>query len=186
MTTYVISGHPRSGTSMMMQAFIAGGMDAVWSQAREALRKWKGDADYDPNSAGLYELSDRQMKLPGFPRMYEGKLFKVMYSGVVHMVPGDYRVIFMRRNWEETRESYRAFFGGQMFNGIDAETFQSIMDDYSGILKERRDMDVTELWYDDVLASPDATFEMLRERGWPINAAAAAQVVDPSLKRHIA
>lgn len=184
--TYIVSGHPRTGTSMMMHALEAGGLEPVWSEARENLRRWLGDEDYDPSDGGLRELMVPQMRQPGFPRMYEGKLIKVMYSAAVHMAPGDYLVVFMRRPWAEIRESFNAFFGGQHGLDFDEQKFQSVMDDYVGIFRQRRDMKVRELWYADVVGQPWAAFEALRCDGWPIDVNAAIRVVKPELRRQCA
>ena len=184
--TYIVSGHPRTGTSMMMRALEAGGLEPVWSEAREDLRRWLGDPDYDPNDGGLRELTVAQLRQPGFPRMYEGKLIKVMYSAAVHMVPGDYLMVFMRRPWAEVSESFNAFFGGQHGLDFSEQRFQAVMDDYVGIFRQRRDVRVVEVWYGAALLDPHAAFVKLRKAGWPIDAAAAAAVIKPELRRQCA
>ena len=56
---YIVSGFMRTGTSMMMKALEAGGLEAAYQQSREAMRKRYADEHYDPNVGGRYELRRR-------------------------------------------------------------------------------------------------------------------------------
>ena len=72
-TLYVVSGFMRTGTSMMMKALEAGGLEACYRQSREEMRLRFADEHYDPNVGGLYELEREDYREKGFPRKYEGK-----------------------------------------------------------------------------------------------------------------
>lgn len=167
---------------MMMQCFEAGGLEAVFNPARDKMRHIMGRSDehYDPNSGGLYELLEREMKVPGFPREYEGKLIKVMYYGITNLVPGEYKVVFMRRHWDEVKPSFDAFFGGNLNPSMTEDTFQAWMDDYCELIIMRGDMELAQVWYDDVLDDPEAIFAQL---AWPIDVEKAVQIIDPAKKR---
>lgn len=91
----IVSGLPRSGTSLMMQMLECGGMATVADHVRTA------DAD---NPRGYFELEkvkqvrDDSSWLPSV----RGKAFK-MVSQLMYDLPSteNYRVIFMRRHLEE-------------------------------------------------------------------------------------
>lgn len=183
MTTYLVSGYMRTGTSMMMEALIAGGLEAVYSPERQTLTdQWGGDG-YVPNEE-YYELPYYRTKVAGFPRMYEGKLLKILYGGISDLAPlsNGLRVVFMRRDPEEIRQSEEAFFKRQkaplwLCDG----GYERRMDLAMDHLHNRRDvLSVTELQYRDVLADPLMAFNLLRGEGWPIDVAVAALVVDPA------
>lgn len=98
----IVSGLPRSGTSMMMNVLTAGGLVAVTDQVRTA--------DID-NPKGYYEF-ERVKKLPqGDTAWLEdacGKCVKVISALLPFLPPTyTYRVIFMHRRLEEVMESQR-------------------------------------------------------------------------------
>lgn len=183
---YVVSGFMRTGTSMMMRALEAGGLQAVYAASREDMRKKYADGDYDPNSGGLYELERSDYQAIDFPRAYDGKLIKCLNQGVVTMatMPKGMQVIFMRRDVEEIRQSYDAFFGKQL-GMLEPETFQRRMDLTVEKIRNRRDIiTCSEIWYRDVIEDPLYWFIRLNMLGWPIDTELAAAVVDPELCRY--
>lgn len=101
-TIVVVSGLPRSGTSMMMGMLTAGGLTAVTDQIRIA--------DID-NPKGYYEF-ERVKKLPQGDIVWledaRGKCVKVISALLPYLPPVyAYRVIFMHRKLEEVMESQR-------------------------------------------------------------------------------
>jgi hypothetical protein len=97
----IVSGLPRSGTSMMMRMLEAGGLPIMTDGRRTA------DVD---NPYGYYE-HERVKNLEKDPdRSYvregRGKVLKVI-SFLIRFLPGDndYRVIFMRRDLDEVLDS---------------------------------------------------------------------------------
>ncbi|MFN3331469.1 MAG: sulfotransferase family protein [Caldilinea sp.] len=98
----VVSGLPRSGTSMMMNVLTAGGLTAMTDQIRAA--------DID-NPKGYYEF-ERVKKLPQGDTAWleeaSGKCVKVISALLPFLPPSyTYRVIFMHRQLEEVMESQR-------------------------------------------------------------------------------
>lgn len=97
----VVSGLPRSGTSMMMKMLEAGGMPVVADHIRAA------DED---NPKGYYEFE--RVKQIATDKAWlpeaQGKTVK-MISELIKHLPGEYqyRVIFMRRKIEETLASQK-------------------------------------------------------------------------------
>jgi hypothetical protein len=95
----VVSGLPRSGTSLMMQMLAGGGVEVVTDGLRTA------DVD---NPRGYYEL-ERVKKLQedaSWLPQARGKAFK-MASPLLYLLPESesYRVVFMERDLEEVLRS---------------------------------------------------------------------------------
>jgi acetolactate synthase regulatory subunit len=95
----VVSGLPRSGTSLMMQMLAAGGMPVLSDGERKA------DSD---NPRGYLEW-ERIKRLPREPACIaeaEGKVVKVISLLLLSLPEGhDYRVIFMQRPLPEVLDS---------------------------------------------------------------------------------
>lgn len=181
---YVVSGFMRTGTSMMMRALEAGGLDAAYRQSREDMRARFADEHYDPNIGGLYELEPRDYRAVDFPRQFDGKLIKALNLGVPRMnvMPDGMRVVFMRRDAEEIRQSYLAFFNQHLAN---IETLDERMDNVIERIQNRRDIKSLHVfWYRSVVDQPVRHFEILAAAGWPIDAEAAASTVDPQHCRY--
>jgi hypothetical protein len=97
----VVSGAPRSGTSLMMQMLGAGGMELLTDGARRA------DRD---NPRGYFEL-EAAGRLPADAEWLEkavGRAVKLVHV-LVPRLPADrrYRILLMRRDWREVLASQR-------------------------------------------------------------------------------
>jgi len=180
---YVVSGFMRTGTSAMMKALAHGGLDAAYDVGRDIMKNARADEWYDPNEGGLYELNRWNYKHPEFPRMYDGKLIKGLNScvPVMNTMPNGIRVIFMRRDTEEIKQSYTGFFDGQLSIG---EYFQTRMDKIVEAIRNRKDViSCHEFWFRDLCANPLKHYEELAAAGWPIDAAISASHINPRLCR---
>ena len=177
----LVSGFMRSGTSMMMKALEAGGMDAARSKERDERMnsKW-GSADdyhsYVPNDE-YYELNIEDYRTHDFPDAYEGRLIKCLWGGLTLLRPGhEYRVIFMRRPSREIQTSLLAFFGSPNKQAQDVH-FNQRMERAVAVCRDRRSfLSVDEVWYADVVAKPFETFVKLANHGWPIDPKKAATI----------
>jgi len=179
---YVVSGYMRTGTSMMMRALEAGGLNACYRQSRDVIKNRHGDEHYDPNIGGLYELERKDYQKLLFPRVYDGKLIKALGMGVPSMSPmlNGISVIFMRRDAEEVRQSFNAFFSKR----ISYTNFDIGMEDIISKIENRKDVrSLNVFWYRDVLKSPVCYFEKLINSGWPIDLEKAVAVVNSKLCR---
>jgi hypothetical protein len=98
----VVSGLPRSGTSLMMQMLEAGGIEPLTDHEREA---------DDDNPKGYYEF-ERVKKTPegdtAWLQEAQGKAVKII-TAILVTLPADhsYDVIFMRREMEEILASQK-------------------------------------------------------------------------------
>jgi hypothetical protein len=184
-TTYIVAGHPRSGTSMMMHALVQGGLEADYKPEWDAMQR--APNGYVQNPMGFYELSFQDQLHPWFPMRHWGKLIKVQYVQLGGLAPGRYLVVFMLRHPREIRMSYQALgeaSARQRLEWVREEDYEPLMKRYVAATAMRVDMNLLEVWYPDVVANPLATFEKIREFGFPIDAARAANTIDPALYRH--
>jgi hypothetical protein len=185
-TVYVVSGYMRTGTSMMMKALMAGGMSGEYRESREEMRKRHSDSNYDPNKDGLFELDKEEYHAFGFPNKFEGKLIKVLHYGASRMsvMEQGIRIIYMRRDIEEVRQSFNAFFERQIppedMGDVERET-----EDIIKRLGNRKDvLSLDVFWYREVLKEPMKYFLTLKDHGWPIDVDKSVAVVDPSRIRY--
>lgn len=169
----VVSGLPRSGTSMMMSALRAGGMDLLTDQVRSA------DAN---NPKGYYEF-ERVKKLPkgdtDWLESAKGKAVKII-SALLAYLPDDYRyrIIFMERNIEEILASQQRMLertGKQDEHPVPDEVLSQSYYDH---LQEQKNWLADQDWiqtlyisYNEVLRRPVESFEQI--------AAFLDQCVDP-------
>lgn len=180
---YVVTGHPRSGTSMMMAALRAGGLDAVYSLEREQHFENKKEQASGFNPSGVWELELADIKTR-FPGAYDGRLVKLVWDWVRYMGPHEpgYRVVMMSRDPEEVHQSYEAAIGGARLQ-IRHNYMQRaglILND----IKCHSDVrSISRRWYADVVYDPFDCFSRLADEGWPINPRKAAAVVRPELYR---
>jgi hypothetical protein len=184
-TTYVVAGHPRTGTSMMMHALVAGGLEAAYSKSwDEQDRNANG---YIQNPNGFYELSPEDQSHPWFPAANWGKLIKVQYPQLCGFAPGRYRVVFTMRHPREIRMSYRAMGKASAEKTLQwsrEENYEPLMKRYMAAASMRVDMQLLEVWYSEVLTDALAVFERIREFGFPIDPERAASTIDPALYRN--
>ena len=98
-TVYLVSGLPRSGTSMMMQMLHKGGMDVLVDEKRLAdTSNPKGYYEFEPVKALIRDKS----WLP----QAEGKVVKVI-AQLLNQLPSEfeYKVVFMQRPMNEVLKS---------------------------------------------------------------------------------
>ena len=98
----VVSGLPRSGTSLMMSMLAAGGLEVMTDHLR---------APDDDNPVGYFELEEVKKLLKGersWLAKANGKAVKVISTLLPYLPDGyHYRIIFMRRAIKEVLASQR-------------------------------------------------------------------------------
>ncbi|HEX5002586.1 MAG TPA: alkaline phosphatase family protein [Bacteroidia bacterium] len=92
----VVSGLPRSGTSMMMQLLCAGGLEAVTDNLRKA-------DNHNPHGYYEYEQVKSLHKDASWVNTLIGKgPVKIVIPQLLYLPPGyNYKIIFMNRNLDE-------------------------------------------------------------------------------------
>src|SRR5437868_1127771 len=97
----IVSGLPRSGTSMMMRMLEAGGMPVLTDKVRSA------DED-NPNGYFEFEAVKRTKQDASWLDDSGGRAVKMVYRLLYDLpVNRNYRVLFMRRNLKEVLASQR-------------------------------------------------------------------------------
>jgi hypothetical protein len=183
-TITIVSGLPRSGTSMMMKMLEAGGMPALTDEVRTA---------DDDNPKGYYEfervkqIEHDQAWLPEA----RGQVVKMVAALLKHL-PASYRykVIFMRRNIEEVLASQRQMLirRGEATDAVPdarmADLFGKHVERIEAWLAEQPNMEVLYVHYSDVLADARRQAERINHfLGDTLALEEMVQVVDPSLYR---
>lgn len=111
----IVSGLPRSGTSLTMQMLRAGGIPVLTDEIRKA------DED---NRRGYFEFEPvkRTKTDPSWLRQAHGKAVKMVYL-LLYDLPAtyQYRVLFLRRNLAEVLASQRAMLQRQGKNAGNIE-----------------------------------------------------------------
>jgi hypothetical protein len=150
----IVSGLPRSGTSMMMQMLEAGGIPVL----RDDIRK----ADED-NPRGYYEF-ERVKQIAHDQAWLEearGKAVK-MVSALLVQMPNSfrYKVIFMRRQMKEILASQKIMLGrrNQPTDSIGddrmAALFQKHLGEIEKWITEQPNIQVLYLNYDEIVQDP--------------------------------
>ena len=181
---YVVTGHPRSGTSMMMQALEAGGIPAAFNDKRDARLALLGDhqlSGFNPN--GSYELTWDDLYW-NFPEAFDGMAVKLVWDHLRFLkgFEGGYSVISMVRDPEEVRQSYEATVSQRRttITRFYPNRLNSVLNFLATHPSVRR---VNGVNYRFCVEDPLQTFITLAEQEYPIDPVAAASVVDPDLYR---
>ena len=183
---YVVSGLPRSGTSMMMKMLEAGGIMPVTDEIREA------DPD---NPKGYYEFERVKQMDKGDTAWLEkapGKVVKVISALLKHLPDDyDYKVIFMRRNMPEILASQRKMLvrREEDANAMDDEKMAALFEKHlvqiEQWLADQPNFDTLYVHYSDALADPEAQVKrLLTFLGNHLDGEAMGEVVDPDLYRN--
>ncbi len=150
----VVSGLPRSGTSMMMEMLEAGGVPVLTDGIRKA------DKD-NPRGYREFEKVKKVDKDTSWLDDCRGKACKII-SALLRHLPRDksYKIIFMNRNMEEVLASQRAMLekrGVKEDPAADegmAERFERHLLKVKDWLAREKGMDVLDVNYNEVIRNP--------------------------------
>jgi hypothetical protein len=180
----IVSGLPRSGTSLMMQMLAAGGVPVLSDGERKA------DTD---NPRGYLEW-ERIKQLPKDPAIIaeaEGKVVKVISQLLLSLPDGhEYRVIFMQRPLPEVLKSQeemlrrRGTFDPAVDSSPIEEAFQRHLIEVNRWLN-KANAAVLRVHYHRTLREPRGTAEAVAEfLKVPLDVEAMTREVDQSLYRN--
>jgi len=181
----IVSGLPRSGTSLMMQMLVAGGMSALSDGERQA------DAD---NPRGYLEW-ERIKQLPSDPGCIaeaEGKAVKVISRLLLSLPAGhEYRVVFMQRALAEVIASQDQMLRrrGTFREGTDPAVifaaFEKHLREVYGWLDSKAYVKTLRIPYHEVLSQPKEIAKRVAEfLRIDLNVDAMIERVDASLYRN--
>jgi hypothetical protein len=180
----IVSGLPRSGTSMMMKMLEAGGMEVLTDHIREP------DAD---NPEGYYEFE--RVKQVEHDKTWlkaaRGKAVK-MVSALLKHLPSNYhyKVIFMSRDMNEVLASQKRMLvrRGEATDTVSDEKLARIfarhLDQVQAWLAGQPNIDVIYVRYDQTVQDPLTQAESVNGfLGNCLRVSEMAAVVDPNLYR---
>ena len=180
----IVSGLPRSGTSMMMKMLEAGGQKILTDNLREA------DAN---NPKGYYEFEPvKQLKDGDYSWLPDavGTVVKIV-TGLIKFLPSDYhyKVIFMQRELKEILSSQKKMLG-RLGKGDDipdvqmAKIYQEHLKQISAWISKQPNMEVLYMNYNTMVSDPGESLNKINAfLGGDMDTKAMAGVVDQKLYR---
>jgi len=180
----IVSGLPRSGTSLMMQMLDAGGLEPLTDNIREA------DVD---NPRGYYEFEavKQVANEATWVAHARGKVVKMVYR-LLYDLPAAfrYRVVFMRRNLNEVIASQdemlqrRGKNDSRLTHEQLIQAYRRELGHVEGWLAGQPNFSVLYVDHAEALHEPRRLAEKLNEfLGGNLNVEQMARVPDPSLHR---
>ena len=181
----VVSGLPRSGTSMMMKMLQAGGLEPLTDSIRTA---------DDDNPNGYFEFERvKQMKDGDFAWLPEavGKVVKIV-TGLIMFLPSNYnyKIIFMKRDLEEVLSSQKKMLGrlGKEDDNIPDDKMGKVYEEHlkqvKGWLVRQPNIEMLYVNYNTMVADPTESLQKVNEfLGGKMDVQVMAAVVDKELYR---
>jgi hypothetical protein len=180
----IVSGLPRSGTSLMMQMLSTGGMPILADGERKA------DAD---NPRGYFEWERIKLmpQQPGCIEDAEGKVLKVISQLLFALPAGrEYRIIFMQRPLAEVVASQSEMIRRRGTTGAGLTPAALIaglgahLNQVNAWLRDKANMSVHRVEHHDVLREPLRISESIQQfLGCSLDVVAMSQQIDTSLYR---
>jgi hypothetical protein len=181
--TVIVSGLPRSGTSMMMQMLDAGGLPILSDAVR--------GADED-NPRGYFELEavKRTRHDPTWLAGSEGQAVKIIHALLTDL-PTDrpYRVILMRRRIESVLKSQTAMLerlgqtGAELEPDELARIYEQQLEHVKDYMNRHACFEFIEVWYGAILQYRSQIERINRFLSGELNVEAMMAAVDPALRR---
>jgi hypothetical protein len=181
----IVSGLPRSGTSLMMQMLDAAGLPVLSDGERKA------DTD-NPKGYLEWERIKQLPKTPGLIAEAEGKVVKVISQLILSLPAGhEYRVVFMQRPLPEVLKSQdemlrrRGNADAITDNSAFEDAFQRHLIEVNKWLASQANVQVLRVHYHRVLREPKAVAEEVAAfLQMPLDIGAMVGQVDGSLYRN--
>ncbi|MFC2162656.1 sulfotransferase domain-containing protein [Candidatus Altiarchaeota archaeon] len=158
MVNYIVSGCPRSGTSMTMRILAKAGMPIASDGERTA--------DND-NVHGYFEVAsivDKIIADPSVVLKYDGQVLKVIHFGIKHFPPGDYKIIYIDRDLDEVMMSMEKMMGEpDPDRQATKDAFASFAEKVKSVMAERGDMEVLYVNHRDLVTDPSPVIDSIIE-----------------------
>ena len=180
----LVTGLPRSGTSMMMRMLEAGGIELLTDQIR------KSDVD---NPRGYYEFEPvkKTKNDPAWLNGAHGKAVKMVYRLLYDLPAGhQYRVLFMQRRFSEVHASQNTMLRRTKkdLDPLDEARFNELftkeLNRVTGWLKDQPNFTTIDVDYNRILEDPEPqVMAVNRFLGAALDTNAMIRIVDPMLYR---
>lgn len=181
----IVSGVPRSGTSMMMQILDAGGIAPLTDNIRKA------DED---NPKGYYEFEPvkKTKDDASWLETAGGMVVKMIYR-LIYDLPLDrkYKVVFMRRDLSETLASQKKMLersgnkGASLNDEQIAKAFAKQLEQFDSWIAEKDCFEMLDVNYKEMINDPQTHCAKINEfLGGELDVEKMVSIVDPSLYRN--
>lgn len=180
----IVSGLPRSGTSMMMQVIEAGGIPVLTDSLRMA-------DEHNPKGYYEFEPVKKTKQDPSWIPMARGKAVKMVYR-LLYDLPDTYcyKVIFMQRDLREVLLSQNRMLTGKSTTATEVsdekmmEYFRSQLAGFHHWIGNRKHFSMLVVNYRDMISSPKEQAGRLNPfLGGYLDVEAMVAAVDPILYR---
>lgn len=180
----IVSGLPRSGTSMMMRMIDAGGIPVLTDNVRKA------DQD-NPRGYFEFEAVKKTKQDASWLAFAGGKVVKMVYR-LLYDLPADrqYRVVFMQRDLREVVASQDVMLSRRQrpADNLSPEKliglFEQQLEEFDQWVGKRPNFKILYVSYNEVLRDPRPAVTAVNEfLGGDLDVEAMAGVVEPVLHR---
>lgn len=180
-TLVVISGIPRSGTSLLMQMLKAGGMEILSDQKREPDRN-------NPKGYLEFEAVKKLAQDNSCLRGQTGKAVKVISHLLKHLPDGEqkYKIIFVNREMNEIIKSQRRMLkkDEKKYSRPLIKAFLKELKSVKKWVKSEPDKELINVQYKTLIKNPLKDIEKIIEfLEVPLDKGKMKEAVDPSLYR---
>jgi len=180
----VVSGLPRSGTSMMMRMLEAGGLEVLTDHVRRP-------DDDNPNGYYEFEAVKQTKEDARWLEASPGKAVKMVYR-LLYDLPADrsYRVLFMRRKLDEVLASQKVMLerhgsADSVSEAQMAALFHAEIERFYEWVKRQSHIELIDVDYNRMIEQPRAEIARVnRFLGTELDVDAMASVIDSSLYRN--
>lgn len=181
----IVSGLPRSGTSMVMKMLEAGGVEIVTDHIRQP---------DDDNPKGYYEYENVKhlQKDATWIHAMSGKALKVISFLLYHLpITLQYKVLFIQRDLQEILVSQKKMLDrlGQPINTVDdsvlAQKFERHLHKVQAWINTQKNIKCVYINYHQILKDPKHWGNEIQQfLQQPLNVDKMVAVVDPALYRN--
>lgn len=182
----VVSGLPRSGTSMAMKMLAAGGIEVVTDGERRADEDNPKGYFEDERVKDLARMDDK-----GWLGEARGRAIKIISFLLRELPPQhNYKVLFMRRDMSEILASQKKMLDrrsedDEMEDERMAKLFEADLFRARYLMKRAPQFEFAELHYREALADPLKAAQTVRDfLGLDLDVERMVEVVDPDLYRN--
>lgn len=180
-TAIIVSGLPRSGTSMMMQMLKDAGVEILADDKRKADRN---------NPKGYLELQavKKLDKDNSCLENVEGKAVKVISHLLEYLLEDkNYKIIFMDRNMDEIIQSQQKMLKKEL-NDFPPEVVNAFKKEIKNVelwVEENDNIEMIRINYSDVIREPEERVQKILDfLDLDLNKRKMVEVVDPDLYRN--
>jgi hypothetical protein len=179
---YIVSGLPRSGTSMMMKMLEAGGLPVL-------IDKNNPSTELNPGGPYAYELTKTLGNDSNWLKDAEGKAVKIIAPLLRHLPKeSQYKIIFMERDVDETLVSQQKLVEGRGKDPAsigDAKILLQYREMFKSWLSTQDKMEVLLVDYNTLTTNPaQACKEVTEFIGAPLDCTKMDKVFDSKLYRN--